>query len=97
MREPVKQLLTQIGAKKGAAMKRAFPYFTFCIIMSSRKPCHMPFRKLIPPFTLTATRHVSRERAALDSIALRKHDTAIIPDLCEKKIPSLTYMLQLCH
>ena len=23
--------------------------------MSFRKPCHMPFRKLIPPFTLTAT------------------------------------------
>ena len=22
--------------------------------MSFRKPCHMPFRKLIPPFTLTA-------------------------------------------
>ena len=21
--------------------------------MSFRKPCHMPFRKLIPPFTLT--------------------------------------------
>ena len=23
--------------------------------MSFLKPCHMPFRKLIPPFTLTAT------------------------------------------
>ena len=23
--------------------------------MSFRKPCHMPFRKLIPPFTLTAS------------------------------------------
>ena len=23
--------------------------------MSFRKPCHMPFRKLIPPFTLTET------------------------------------------
>ena len=23
--------------------------------MSFRKPCHMPFRKLIPPFTFTAT------------------------------------------
>ena len=64
MREPVKQLLTQIGAKKGAAMTRAclsvkfislrqFPCFTFCIIMSFRKPCHMTFRKFIPSFTLT--------------------------------------------
>ena len=26
---------------------------TFRIIMSFRKPCHMPFRKLIPCFTLT--------------------------------------------
>ena len=24
--------------------------------MSFRKPCHMPFRKLMPPFTLTATK-----------------------------------------
>ena len=24
--------------------------------MSFRKPCHMPFRKLIPPFTLTDQR-----------------------------------------
>ena len=28
---------------------RPFPYFTFRIIMSFRKACHMPFRKLIPP------------------------------------------------
>ena len=27
---------------------------TFHIIMLFRKPCHMPFRKLIPPFTITA-------------------------------------------
>ena len=27
---------------------------------------------------------MSRERAVLDSIALRKHDTPIISDLCEK-------------
>ena len=26
--------------------------------MSLRKPCHMPFRKLIPPFTLTAKQSV---------------------------------------
>ena len=32
---------------------RHFPYFTFCIIISFRKPCHVPFRKLIPPFSLT--------------------------------------------
>ena len=28
-------------------------YITFRMIMSFRKPCHMSFRKLIPPFTLT--------------------------------------------
>ena len=29
-------------------------YITFRNIMSFRKPCHMLFHKLIPPFTLTA-------------------------------------------
>ena len=30
--------------------------------MSFRKPCHMPFRKLIPPFTLTVkVKHFSEE------------------------------------
>ena len=33
---------------------------TFHIIMSFRKPCHMPFRKLIPPFTITARCRRSR-------------------------------------
>ena len=33
----------------------SFAYITFRIIMSFRKPCHMPFRKLIPPVTLTAS------------------------------------------
>ena len=28
-------------------------YITFRIIMSFRKPCHMPFRNFIPPFTFT--------------------------------------------
>ena len=31
-------------------------YITFHIVMSFRKPCHMPLRKLIPHFTLTAHR-----------------------------------------
>ena len=31
--------------------------FTCRIIMSFRKPCRMPFRKLIPPFTLTVFRN----------------------------------------
>ena len=31
----------------------SFPYITFRTIISFRKPCHVPFRKLIPPFTLT--------------------------------------------
>ena len=30
-------------------------YIKFSIIRSFCKPCHMPFRKLIPSFTLTAT------------------------------------------
>ena len=29
--------------------------------MSFRKPCHMPFRKLIPPFTLTDTKKTEKE------------------------------------
>ena len=32
-----------------------------------------------------STCHVSRERAVLDPIALRKHDTAITSGLCKKK------------
>ena len=28
--------------------------------MSFRKPCHMPFRKLIPPFTLTESKVICR-------------------------------------
>ena len=30
--------------------------------MSFRKPCHMPFRKLIPPFTLTANTIIFQEK-----------------------------------
>ena len=45
-----------IGAKKGAIFSliyffKSFWYITVRIIMSFRKPCQMPFRKLIPPFT----------------------------------------------
>ena len=29
--------------------------------MSFRKPCHMPFRKLIPPFTLTEPENIKVE------------------------------------
>ena len=60
---PAKRLLLQIGGKKGAATTNMLfclfislshsAYITFRIIMSFRKPCHMPFRKLIPSFTLT--------------------------------------------
>ena len=62
---PANRLLAQTGAKNSAAERRAcfpvecfslrhFPQIKFRIIMSFRKPCHMPFRKLIPSFTLTA-------------------------------------------
>ena len=46
-------------------------------------------RKEIPA---RSTCHVSRERAVLDLIALRKHDSAIISKL-RKKYRFLTYML----
>ena len=45
--------------------------------------------KEIPAFS---TCHLSRERAVLDQFTLRKHDTAIISDVC-REVPSLTYML----
>ena len=32
--------------------------------MSFREPCHMPFRKLIPPFTLTDDYDVKPSNAA---------------------------------
>ena len=35
-------------------------YITFHIIIPFRKPCHMPFRKLIPPFTLTVYKHMDQ-------------------------------------
>ena len=40
-----------------------------------------------------STSHVPRERAVLDLIALRKHDTAIFSELWEKKNRLITYML----
>ena len=47
-----------IGAKKGVILSliyffKSFWYITVRIIMSFRKPCHMPFRKLVRHFTLT--------------------------------------------
>ena len=44
--------------KKGAIFSliyffKSFWYITVRIIMSFRKPYHMPFRKLVPPLTLT--------------------------------------------
>ena len=33
------------------------PQFVFCIIMPFRTSFHMPFRKLIPPFTLTGEKY----------------------------------------
>ena len=87
---PAKKLLTQIGAKKRRGKDGSmffsliyffapFPYFTFRIIMSFRKPCHMPFRKLIPPFTLTVskgggkqlppTKTIKRNKLGIDSQA----------------------------
>ena len=100
MREPVKQLLTQIGAKKGAAMTRAclsvlfislrqFPYFTFRIIMSFRKPCHMPFRKLIPPFTLTASLTRLYSAAASPSERLRSDGSLAIKIEPKKELNKL--------
>ena len=35
------------------SLDRSTAYIKFRIIMSFHKTCHMPFRKLIPPFTLT--------------------------------------------
>ena len=32
--------------------------------MSFRKPCHMPFRKLTPPFTLTAFKGAESRNSA---------------------------------
>ena len=34
--------------------------------MSFRKPCHMPFRKLIPPFTLTDVRNTKKSTQAIN-------------------------------
>ena len=64
---PAERLLLQICAKirRGRDARMLFcliyscvpfPYIAFRIIISFRKPCHMPFRKLIPPFTLTVMR-----------------------------------------
>ena len=38
---------------------RHCPYFTFPIIMSFRKPCHMPFRKLLLPSPVSFLRRIS--------------------------------------
>ena len=46
-------------------------YITFRTIMPFRKPCHMPFRKLMPSFTLTGPpEHNSWVNPKLDMSAL---------------------------
>ena len=45
-------------------------YITFHIFMSFRNPCHMPFHKLIPPFTLTAPNVNSFYILTLSSVAI---------------------------
>ena len=50
-----------IGVKKGPIFSLIYFVESFCIyfiphnfvIPQAMDPCHMPFRKLIPPFTLT--------------------------------------------
>ena len=59
-----------IGAKKGAIFSLVISlshsaYITFRIIISFRKPCHMPFRKLIPPFTLTVSEQIFYRKQSL--------------------------------
>ena len=60
---PAKKLLTQIGAKKrhGKDARMFFslisffaPFSIFYNYVIPQAACHMPFHKLIPPFTLTA-------------------------------------------
>ena len=46
--------------------------------MSFRKPCHMPFRKLIPPFTLTA---MILGSVFLDAAVIR-HDRTNLRNQC---------------
>ena len=41
-------------------------YITFCKIMSFSKPCHMPFHKLMPPFTLRGFRRAKVVKASLE-------------------------------
>ena len=43
------------------------PQFLFCIIMPFRTSFHIPFRKLFPPFTLTAEILAARRQTQVDS------------------------------
>ena len=73
-----KRLLLQIGGKKKGALfsliyfLRRSTYITFCIIMPFRNSCHMPFRKLMPPFTLTAlnTKRTYKREAEVFSLSI---------------------------
>ena len=63
--------------------------FDFISAKKLRHARHANYNE-IPP---RSTSHVSLERAVLDMIALRKHDTAITSDLCKKKSISNLYVI----
>ena len=51
--------------------------------MSFRKPCHMPFRKLIPSFTLTG---FSWETASRKPQKSRDHGFAVTLAVCSSRL-----------
>ena len=53
--------------------------------MSFRKPCHMPFRKLIPPFTLTVARVLVGD-GGLTSLEVRITCISNIPAIFEASL-----------
>ena len=81
-----------IGAKKGYTFQ--FNLFllvilhillTFRIIMSFRKPCHMPFRKLIPSFTLTVGQMRDKTFEADGLILTEYNSDSFLNDLSIKR------------
>ena len=67
--------------------------------MSFRKPCHMPFRKLIPPFTLTEdspiwTITVCSDCTSCDVVyyrAVNSYTTLETPEQANKTVLKLLY------
>ena len=61
-----RQKMTRFSLSFIIVSLRHSAYITFHTIMSFSKPCHMPFHKLMPPFTLRGFRRAKVVKSSLE-------------------------------